>query len=288
MIGTALVSFFQQQGYHVFRLVRREPSPNYPNIILWDVKQKEIPLKFLEGFDAVIHLSGASIAGHRWTPEYKEEIANSRIDSTKFLAASLTKLKIPPKVFFCASAVGYYGPHPGTITLDERQAPGDSFLAHVCRKWEEASQIAGQSGVRVVNLRFGIVLSGNGGALKMMLPVFKLGLGGKLGSGEQIMSWISLEEIPLIIRHILEHEEIKGPVNCVSPQTVSNKEFTQVLGEVLHRPAIFPVPAFGLRLLFGEMSGELLGGVRAMPKKLLDSGYPFAYPELRTVFERVI
>ena len=286
LIGSAIISHLESKGHNVVRLVRSLPKHDQHNTISWNIERKEIPLELLENFDAVIHLAGANIADHRWTPQHKKNILNSRVESTQLLASALMKLKHPPKVFFCASAIGYYGNHNPEKIIDENHPVGHDFLADVCRRWEEATQPAQKTGIRVVNLRFRVVLSPKGGALAKMLPIFKLGLGGPLGSGQQVMSWIALEEIPRILSFLLETEDISGPINCVAPQPVSNKGFTKILGQVVHRPTFFPAPSFGIRLLLGEMADALLlGGALVIPKKLIDANYQFNYPDLRSALK---
>lgn len=286
LIGGALAPALREKGFDVVHLTRSKKPAASVSVILWDIDQQQIPATSLEGFDVVIHLAGANIADKRWTPAYKEEILASRTRSTELLISALVNCKALPKVFISASAIGYYGNHPPLKIIDETHPAGTDFLADVCRQWEEKTQKLAQKGVRVVNLRFGVVLSAKGGALAKMLPIFRLGLGGVLGSGEQVMSWIALKEIPRIIFFILENENIFGAVNCVAPQPISNKGFTKVLGDVLRRPVALPVPGVGIRFLFGEMGQTLLlGGACVIPKKLLDAGYQFMYPDLRSALK---
>ena len=282
LVGRAVVKYFRNAGAQVQGLVRPDSQPsNDSNIICWDVKEKQMDFKALECMDAIIHLAGANIADKRWTEESKKEILASRVEGTKFLCESLLTVKNKPKVLFCASAVGFYGYNAPQSDINEASAVGNDFLANVCDEWEKATLPLQLAGVRVVNMRFGMVLSSNGGALAKMLPIFQLGLGGKLGSGKQHMSWIDVNEIPRIIAYLIDKPEIVGPVNFVSPGAVTNAEFTKALGKVIHRPTIFPVPAAGIKLLFGEMGESLLlNGVKVVPQKLLDSGYKFQYPEI--------
>jgi uncharacterized protein (TIGR01777 family) len=228
----------------------------------------------LEGLEAAVHLSGVNLAERRWTAEYKKAIESSRVDSTKMLAKMLVGLKRPPKVLLVASATGFYGDR-GDEILDEGSWAGKGYLPEICEKWEAASEVAEKAGIRVVHLRFGVVL-GREGALKKMLPVFKLGLGGRLGSGRQWMSWIGLGDAVRAIVFAMRTEGLSGAVNVVAPNPVTNAEFTRALGRALHRPAVMPVPALALRLMFGEMADEaLLGSTRAVPRKLVGAGFGF-------------
>ncbi len=281
MIGSALISSLIKEGHSLSRVVRTKLSLNNPEYIFWDTERQEIDLNKLEGYDAVIHLAGANIAGKRWSSIYKKILYDSRIKTTTFLCESLVRLKKIPRVLLSASAVGYYGNHAPHDVIDEHCLAGNDFLAKLCVDWEKACLPAREAGIRVVNIRFGVVLGTKGGALAKMLPIFKLGLGGPIASGQQMMSWIALEEIPAIVVHLLRHDVINGAVNIVSPNPVSNAEFTKILGKILRRPTVFPVPAWGLKILFGEMAETLLiGGAKVVPKRLLDSGYQFHYPEL--------
>jgi uncharacterized protein (TIGR01777 family) len=233
----------------------------------------------LNGTDALIHLSGEGVAGGRWTAAKKRAIRDSRVKSTQLLASALTSLDNPPKTWLCASAIGWYGDR-GSVWLDEDAAPGDGFLAGVCQEWEEATKPAVNVGIRVVNLRFGVVLAPVGGAFKPMMTAFKMGVGGVIGSGEQYISWITLEDAVRAIAHTLENPFVTGPLNVVSPNPVTNRTLTKTLGAALRRPTLFSMPAFAARLAFGEMADELiLASARVQPKRLLDSGFTFASPE---------
>jgi uncharacterized protein (TIGR01777 family) len=290
LIGSTLIRELPQRGYSVTPIVRSVPvEHDQNNFILWNIEKREIQSERLENHDVVIHLAGASIADKRWTESYKNEILASRINSTTFLCQTLAKMPKPPRLLICASAIGYYGLHKPEEIIDENSARGWDFLSEVCVEWEAATKLAAHAGIRVVNLRFGMVLSDQGGGLGKMLPIFKLGLGGVLSSGKQMVSWISLDEIPQIVEHLIQNKSISGPVNAVSPQPVSNKEFTKVLGHVLKRPTILPVPGTALRLAFGPMADTLLlGGAKVLPKKLLDSGYKFHYPDLNSALEKIL
>jgi hypothetical protein len=271
----------------VFRLVRREPKPDAGEI-RWDPAAGTIASDEIEGLDAVVHLAGESIAASRWTPEKKARIRSSRVAGTQLLARTLARLARPPKVLVSVSAVGFYGDR-GDEELDEASSPGSGFLAGVCRDWEAATEPAAQAGIRVVLARLGVVLAREGGALARLIPLFRLGLGGRLGSGRQYMSWITLDDAVGAIRFLLENESLCGPVNVVSPHPITNREFTRTLGRVLHRPTLFPAPSFALRIALGEMADEmLLSGARVLSKKLSDAGYKFRDPELEGAFRRVL
>ncbi len=259
LIGTALVAALTDRGHAIFRLGRSKPVP--------------------EGMDAVIHLAGESILG-RWTRSKKQKIRESRLKGTQMLAESLLGLSRPPEVLVCASAIGFYG-NRGDELLTEESPSGADFLAKVCREWEKAAEPARHKGIRVVHLRFGIVLSAQGGALKKMLLPFKLGLGGRLGSGRQWMSWVAIDDVVGAVLHAIHHRDLSQAVNTTAPQPATNLEFTKALGKVLSRPTVFPVPAFAVRLLMGEM-GEalLLSSARVRPSKLMATGYDFRFPEL--------
>jgi uncharacterized protein (TIGR01777 family) len=255
--------------------------------ISWDPL---VPLSAVtvSGFDAVIHLAGESVVG-RWTEDKKKAIRESRVQGTRNLAAALARSEAKPAVLVCASAVGFYG-NRGDELLREESPAGRGFLPEVCREWEEASRIAAEAGIRTVNVRMGLVLSPTGGALANMMKPFKLGLGGRTGSGQQWWSWIHVDDIVRGIHHAIRTESLSGPVNLVAPNAVRNAEFTKVLASVLQRPAFFPVPEFALRLAFGEMAaGELLlASQRVVPGKLMDSGYTFRFRELRAALENLV
>jgi uncharacterized protein len=275
-IGSALVPSLRQHGMEIVRLVRGAESGK--DLIRWD-PQKPIAAAAVSGFDAVIHLAGESIVG-RWTASKRARIRDSRVAGTRNLAAALAAAERKPQVFVCSSAIGYYGDR-GDVILKEESAPGTGFLAEVCREWEAATQAAADAGIRTVQIRTGVVLSPQGGALGQMLTPFKLGLGGRIGSGRQWMSWIDVKDLVGAIHHVLANESLRGPVNMAGPNPVRNDEFTRTLASVLSRPAIFPVPAFVVKSLFGEM-GEtvLLGSQRVEPRRLLGSGYAFQFTEL--------
>ena len=290
LMGSYLVKGFKAQGHEIIRIARNPSGlKNEEKGVLWDIEKGWIDSGKLEGLDVVIHLAGCNLADRRWTNDYKRMIQESRVQGTSLLSRTIAGLKKPPRILLSASAVGYYGASFGEKRKDESGDRGKDFLAHVCADWEEATRPASAAGIRVVFLRFGVVLSPQGGALAKMLPVFKIGLGGKLGSGQQVMSWIALDEIPSIISYLIKEEKITGAVNCVSPAPVTNAEFTRILGEAVGRPTVFPVPAFAIKFLLGEM-GEalLLGGAYIVPKRLLDTGYRFQYPDLKSALEGVL
>ncbi len=279
LIGTALTSALRARGHEPVPLVR-PPSTAGPGQVRWNPETGELDLAGAAGASAVVNLAGASIAAGRWTEARKRLLWSSRVDATRSLIAALSRLSPPPAVFISASAVGYYGDR-GEEVLTEASAPGDDFLARLAQNWEAAAQQAAQHGMRTVILRFGMVLAPHGGALARMLPPFRLGLGGPLGSGRQWMSWIALEDAVGIITQALEHSNWQGAYNAVAPEPVRNRDFTRTLGRALHRPAVFPVPAFALRLLFGELADALLlASQRVVPERLKAAGYQYAYNDL--------
>jgi uncharacterized protein (TIGR01777 family) len=279
MIGTALTVFLSCGGHDVRSLVRR-PPPAGNSGILWDPARRQLDKNLLEGADVVIHLAGESIASGRWTPRRKETILKSRVEGTDFLSEILASLQHPPQVFLCSSAIGFYG-NRGDEFLNEESGPGQGFLTDVCKAWEAATEPAQKAGIRVVNVRTGIVLTALGGALAKMLTPFQMGAGGIIGSGRQWMSWVSLEDLIGIYHYLIYADSLSGPVNATAPEPVTNRIFTRTLGRVLKRPALFPLPSFAVKGIFGEM-GEalLLEGQRVKPKKLLQSGFGFLYPGL--------
>lgn len=290
MIGTALTTWLSQAGHSITRIVRDPhfPASDHP-VVIWEPKEGRIDTSALEDHDAVIHLAGENIAAGRWTDKRKDLIRESRVRGTSLFCETLAGLNRPPRTLLSASAIGYYGNRNPDETLDESSTSGSGFLAEVCREWEHATAPAQTAGIRVVQMRFGIVLSPHGGALARMLPIFKLGLGGKVGSGKQIMSWIALDEVPAAVSHALSRDALSGPVNFVSPNPVSNAEFTRILGQVLARPTIFPLPTLAARLMFGEMADELLlGGARVVPRRLQESRYSFAHPDLEQALKQML
>lgn len=286
-IGSALVPQLKAGGHEVIRLLRTHSIPDEP-CALWNPSAGQIDRQGLEGSDAVIHLAGKNIAAARWTAAHKQEVRESRVIGTQLLCDTLAQLNSPPRTLIAASATGYYG-HRGDEILTEESPPGSGFLAEVCQEWEAATQPAKARGIRVVNLRLGVVLDRDSGALGKMLLPFRLGLGGIVGSGRQYWSWIALDDAIGAIRHCLVDSTLAGPVNCVAPQAVTNSEFTKILGKVLSRPTLFPLPAFAARLVLGEMADALLlSSARVESRRLLASGYPFQYPGLESALRRLL
>lgn len=278
LIGRALLARLRLNGKRVRRLVRT-PDPKSPDDIAWDPMRGTLDPRQLEGVEAVVHLAGEPIA-QRWTGARRDAIRDSRVRGTELLARAIAALDQKPNALLSGSAVGYYGDR-GDDALDEESTSGTDFLAGVAREWEAATDAARTAGVRVVLLRTGIVLSAHGGALERLLPPFRLGVGGPIGTGRQWMSWIALEDQVRAMEHALATVGLHGPVNLVAPNPVMNAEFAATLGRVLGRPAIVPVPAFALELLYGEMArSTILAGQRVLPKKLLRSGFHFAHPTL--------
>lgn len=286
LVGKALVRSLESEGHNIYRLVRHAPGSDVE--IEWSPDRYSIALARLEGFDAVVHLAGESIASGRWDEERKRKIRESRVKGTKLLSDALANLARPPKTLISASAIGYYGDRADEL-LSEGSAPGEDFLAGVCVEWENSTTHAAEKGIRVVNTRFGIILDAGGGALAKMLTPFRMGVGGKVGSGQQWMSWIALDDVVGAIEYLLTSETVKGPVNFVAPNPVRNAEFTKTLGKVLSRPTIFPIPAFGVRLAFGEMADALLlSSQRVEPKRLNDAGYQFKYSVLEAALRHAL
>ena len=287
LVGTSLTDSFSRRGTAVTRLVRTSPDPGKQEVE-WHPNKGEIDPASIEGFDAIINLAGESIAEGRWTEEKKKRIRDSRIDGTQLLSETMAGLSQPPKVFLCASATGVYG-NRGDEVLDESSSAGKGFLAEVCREWEEATVQASNARVRVVNLRFGPIFSSEGGMVAKLLTPFKFGLGGKIGSGEQYMSWVAMDDVVGVINFALERDTVRGPINVVTPNPVTNAEFTRVMGKVLSRPTFLMVPAFAARLAFGEMADEmLLASQRVVPRRLSEAGYTFLYPELEGALRHVL
>ncbi len=287
LIGKALQKSFNEKGYEMLLACRGKPERL--NEIQWDVETGFAEPKRLEGLDAVIHLAGESVGGSlRWTEEKKKAIRDSRVKGTHSVVETLSSLKSKPKTFISGSAIGFYGTR-GDDVMVETSAAGDTFLSAVCKDWEAESRRAEDSGIRTVLLRTGIVLSKDGGALATMLTPFKLGIGGVVGSGKQWMSWISLDDVVGVINFALENENIRGAINNVSPNPVTNEEFTKTLGEVLYRPTILPLPEFAVNLVFGEM-GEalLLDSTRVEPKRLREAGFEFKFSGLKPALEHAV
>jgi uncharacterized protein len=284
LLGSALFSSLKARGFEVTRLVRGRPSSE--DQIFWN-PARPVSADIVSGFDAVIHLAGETVVG-RWTSAKKVKIRDSRVAGTRNLVHGLIEAKDRPRLLITASAIGYYGDR-GEECLREDSAPGTGFLAEVCREWEAASQPAADAGIRTAQIRTGVVLSADGGALKKMLLPFRMGLGGVLGSGHQWMSWIHIQDWLGGVHHILKTDLMQGPINMVGPKPATNEEFTKTLASVLSRPAIFPVPTFAAKLAFGQMGEEvLLASQRVEPAKLVTSGYPFQYADLRKALEALL
>jgi uncharacterized protein (TIGR01777 family) len=286
LIGSELCAFFKKRDHRILRLLRRTPLGDEE--IRWDPSAGKLDTSLIEGLDAVVHLAGENIAGGRWTASKRLRIRQSRVQGTRFLAQSLAGLLNPPKVLISVSAIGYYGDR-GEERLDEESSPGEGFLPKVCKDWESATEAAAARGIRVVMPRIGMVLSAEGGALDLMLPIFRLGIGGKIGTGRQYMSWIAIGDLIGIINHVIYHESLRGPVNAVSPNPETNVAFARTLGRVLSRPAVFALPAVAARCAFGQMADELLlSSARVVPAKLLHSGYAYQFPELEGALRHIL
>jgi len=284
LLGSALVPTLKARGYEVTRLVRGQASGK--DEIRWDSAQPLLP-EAASGFDAVVHLAGESVAT-RWSAAKKTKIRESRVAGTRTLVHALAKAAKRPRVLISASAIGFYGDR-GDDVLNEKSPAGAGFLADVCREWEAATQPAVDAGIRTIHIRTGIVLSAEGGALKKMLPPFRMGLGGRLASGRQWMSWIHIHDWTGAVHHILKNDLLQGAVNMVAPRPVQNTDFTETLASVLSRPAIFPLPAFAIQTLFGQMGEEvLLASQRVEPARLVTSGYPFQCSDLRKALEALL
>jgi uncharacterized protein len=285
LVGSALISELESEGHEIVRLVRNTPKAGE---IEWHPNQDEIDPATIDGFEAIINLAGESIAEGRWTEEKKKRIRDSRVNGTHLISEAIAKLETKPRVFLCASATGIYGDR-GDEALDEQSESGGGFLAGVCREWEKATEPASKAGVRVVNLRFGPILARAGGMLEKMLTPFKMGLGGKIGSGKQYISWVGIDDVVAAIKLALNDDSIRGPLNIVSPTPVTNERFTRALGEALSRPTVMAMPAFAARLAFGEMADEmLLVSQRVVPKRLNNAGFTFEFSDLGSALQHYI
>ena len=288
LIGKALRPSLEPKGYELILASRREPKD--PQHVQWnpDTGFAELDLSRLEGLDAVIHLAGENVSGLRWTEEKKKAIRDSRVFGTRSLIETFDKLKAKPKVFISGSAIGFYGDR-GDEVMTESSPAGKTYLSEVCKEWEAESRRAEDMGIRTVLLRTGIVLSKDGGALATMMTPFKLGVGGVVGSGKQWMSWISLDDVVGMINFALENESVRGAVNVVAPNPVTNEEFTKTLGSVLYRPTFLPLPEFAVHMVFGEMGDALLlDSTRVIPKRLQDNGYEFRFTDLKPALEHAV
>jgi len=287
LVAGALIHALEADGHLIRPVVRRAPRAGADEI-RWDPDNGTIDAAEFAGVDAVVHLAGENIAAHRWTQSFKDKIISSRVRSTKLLCNTLAGLASKPSVLISASAIGYYG-NRGAEPLDESASPGQGFLAEVCQQWEAATAPARDADIRVVNLRIGFVLSKDGGGLAKMLTPFRLGLGGVIGSGNQYMSWIALDDLVRVIQFTLSAAALVGPVNATAPNAVTNREFTKTLGSVLHRPTIFPMPAFAAKLAFGEMADDmLLGSIRVEPRALNNARFEFRYPQLDLALRHIL
>jgi uncharacterized protein len=286
LIGNTLIPFLTTGGHSVTRIVRRDRASG--PTVRWDPVLGTIDQDGLEGHDAIVHLAGENIAGGRWNTRRKRAIRDSRLEGTGLLCDALNRLQKPPKTLVCASAIGFYG-NRGDEVLDERFAAGEGFLAELCKEWEALTESVRPRGIRVVNVRFGIVLSAAGGALAAMLTPFKLGVGGVIGSGRQYISWVGIDDVIGAIHHAITCEALNGPVNVVAPNPVTNHEFTKTLGRVLRRPTVLPMPAFAARIALGEMADELLlASIRVVPRRLEETGYKFRDAQLEPALRHVL
>lgn len=294
LIGTALSRSLRADGHDIVRLVRRSSrdarryedaghargdAQDPPSEVAWDPKGQYVDARGLSGCDAVVHLAGAGVGDRRWTPAYKKEIRDSRVLGTAAIADALASLDDPPRTLLVGTAIGYYG-DTGDRAVDESAPPGRGFLPEVCQEWEEAASAAEEAGIRTVFARTGLVVARGGGAWGRLFPLFKAGLGGRLGDGSQYWSHIALHDHIAALRHLLDRQDLSGPFNLTAPEPVTNREVTAAMGRVLHRPAPFPVPAPVLRAALGEFAGDVLGSQRVVPRRLLDSGFGFAFPDI--------
>jgi len=287
LIGSALANEIVRTGHEVVRLVRKDGALA-PGEVAWNPDAGKINLRGLQGVGMVVHLAGEDIAHGKWNDAKKLRIRNSRVNGTALLSKALASMRPRPKVLVSASAVGYYG-NRGSEWLTETSPPGEGFLANVCRDWEAATGVAAQARIRVVNLRFGVVLSTQGGALGRMLPYFKVGLGGVMGNGRQYISWVTLEDAVAAILHVMSNRTLNGPVNVTSPEPLTNYRFTKALGAVLALPVILPLPAPVLRLFVGQMAKELLlASARVRPAKLMEAGFNFRHPLLDNALKHLL
>lgn len=287
MVGSALADAFRADGVRVLRLVRRPVGDPNSDDVYWKPSAGEIDVGRLEGVDVVFHLAGKPIADSRWTDSVKREIVDSRVDGTNLLAGAVASLENKPRALVSASAIGFYGDREEPV--DEDSEPGEGFLPRTCQAWEAANAPAWEAGIRVVQMRIGIVLSTKGGALAKMLPAFRFGLGGMLGDGEQVVSWIALPDLIRALRFAGDVESLHGAVNATAPGAVTNREFTKALGAKLRRPTVLPAPGFALKLALGEMAEPLLlDGARVRPRRLIEAGFYFETPELPMALDALL
>lgn len=291
LVGSALIPFLITKGHQIVRLVRKPLSTagtDGTTSLLWNPDKDELDSNALEGIDAIVNLAGEGIADKRWTNDRKKQILNSRVKGTTLLANTLASMKQLPRIFFSASAVGYY-PSSGDTSLTESSPAGIGFLSEVCKAWEAATQPAKEAGIRTVHGRIGVVLSANGGALAAQLPMFLWGIAGRIGPGTQYTPWIGVDDLVGAVHFCLMNESIDGPVNMTAPGIVTNQEFTRILGDVLYRPTILPAPAWILRLVLGEMAdGLLLASLKVVPERLMQAGFSFRYPQLEPALRHLL
>ncbi|MEV0484308.1 TIGR01777 family oxidoreductase [Streptomyces sp. NPDC050508] len=277
LIGSALVRSLTADGHEVVRLVRR--AAKGADEVCWDPEGQYVDAAGLDGCDAVVNLAGAGVGDHRWTDAYKKTVRDSRVLGTAALAEAVAALDRPPRVWVNGSAIGFYG-ETGDRTVDEDAPPGDGFLPALCVEWEEATAPVQEAGVRTVFARTGLVVAREGGAWAKLFPLYKAGLGGRFGNGRQYWSFVALHDEVAAIRHLIDTEGLSGPFNLTAPNPLTNREIAAAMGRVMHRPSLFTVPAPALKLVLGEMSGDVLGSQRVLPKRLLESGFTFAFPEI--------
>ncbi|MGW1887603.1 TIGR01777 family oxidoreductase [Streptomyces sp. NPDC001970] len=285
LIGTALVRSLLGDGHDVVRLVRRPRRT--ADEVEWDPLRQYVDAAGLIGCEAVVHLAGAGVGEHRWTEAYKKEIRDSRVLGTAAIAEAVASLEVPPRVLICGTAVGYYG-DTGDRAVDESAPPGPGFLASVCEDWEAAAAPAQEAGIRVAFARTGLVVAREGGAWGRLFPIFRAGLGGRLGKGHQYWSFISLHDEVAALRHIIDTDALSGPVNLTAPTPLTNREVTEAMGRVLHRPTLFTVPPFALRIVLGAFAEDVLGSQRVLPKKLIESGFTFTHPSIDTAIRAAL
>ena len=285
LIGGALVRHLRSQGHEVIRLVRRDPQG--PDEVRWDPKAGTVDVAGLAGTDVVVHLAGAGVGDHRWTDEYKREILDSRVEGTHTIVRAMLEMNPRPRALVAGSAIGYYG-DTGDRAVDESSPAGSGFLADVVRAWEAASEPAAAGGIRVTHARTGLVVAKEGGAWARMFPLFRLGVGGRMGSGRQYWSWISLRDEVRALEFLSEREDLTGPVNLVAPSPSTNAEITAAMGRVLGRPTLLPVPSFALKTVLGEFSSEVLGSIRVVPTVLEQHGFTWLDPTISSAIRAAL
>lgn len=285
LLGTHLAHSLRDNGDEVLRLVRREPRAD--DEVRWDPTSDFVDSAGLSGIDAMIHLAGAGLGDRPWTPSYRRLVYDSRVNGTRTIATAIALLEPRPRVLLSMSGVGYYG-NPGDAIVDESAPPGSSYIARIARDWEQPTTVAADAGVRVVTTRTGVVISAHGGAFGRILPIFRLGLGGPIGSGKQYWSWVALHDYLRAMRFLLRRDDVSGPVNVCAPNPVTNAELTNALGRVLHRPAVIRVPGAALRVPFGEFANDLLEGQRVVPIRLLEAGFVFDQPDIETALRAAL